>query len=254
LISTTNLTLFYEDPSLQPNARSGVVASGNYKLYAFVYNETTKQRYFNVLDVVSEPPSSSVLIPIDYLAQVSNYITTGGETRKMRHAFNGVYQGDGELDEWVAGDGNTTLWGWVDLGRAYTVTGLKMWQNDQLPDSLTTRTIHDFKLHFTNDSDQTTQKIRNNHTIHFSADKDRIDWKFADSNGALQTTTNGYLGGRNDSTRGIQPKTANTGYHFFDFDLFDYFPRTGRYFYFEGFTEAVHIESPRLFELQIYGY
>lgn len=253
LSSTTDLALFYNDLSLASTARRGIVPSANYKLYALVYNPRTKQKYFNVLDVLSEPPASSVIQPIDYLAQVSNYITTGGETRKMRRAFNGVYQGEGELNEWVAGGGNTTLWGWIDLGQAYTVTGLKMWQNDQLPDNLTNRTIHDFKLHFTNERDQTDQKGKV-HTIHFSADKDRIEWKFADSNGDLQTTTNGYLGGRNDNTRVIQPKTANTGYHFFEFDQFGYFPRTGRYFYIECFTEAVHIESPRLFELQIYGY
>jgi hypothetical protein len=250
--SATDLELFYNDLSLASNTRREIVQSANYKLYAFVYNQTTKQKYFNVLDVVAEPPASSVLPPIDYLGQVPNYITTGGETRKMRRAFNGVYQGESELDEWVAGGGETTLWGWVDLGRERTVTGLKLWQNDQLSNSLTSRTIHDFKLHFTNQSSQTSQINSGDHTIHFSTDKDRIDWRFADGNGDLQTAE--HLGGQNDSTRVIEPKSSTTGYHFFEFDRFSYFPRTGRYVYFEGLSEAEHIESPRLFELQFYGY
>lgn len=251
-ISYTDLSLFYDDLSLASSARGSITPNMPYNLYALMYNTHTKQKYFRVLDVISKPPVSSALHPTAFLGQVPNYITTGGDSRKMRRAFNGIYQGEGELHEWVAGGGNTTLWGWVDLGRAYTVTGLKMWQNDQLPNNLTNRTIHDFKLHFTNDVDQTDQHSQV-HTIHFSADKDRIEWKFADNDGNLQTT-NGYLGGQNDDTRIIQPKTATTGYHVFEFDQFGYFPRTGRYVYIECFTEAVHIESPRLFELEIYGY
>ena len=170
----------------------------------------------------------------------------------MHHAFNGIYKGEGELHEWVAASGSTTLWGWVDLGQEYTITSLKMWQNDQLPDDLLNRTIHNFNLHITNDEQLTRNKNRNI-TISFSKDKSDILWRFADNNGDLQPT-NDYLGGINDNTHSIKNKTANTGYHLFGFDQFSYFTRTGRYFYIECFTEAIHIESPRLFELEIYGY
>lgn len=246
----TDITFVYNDLTFQYT--SNIEPNESYKLYAFSYNSSTKQKYFNVLDVTSTPTVSMLIEPVDFLGQVPNYITYTGETRKMRRAFNGIYQGESELHEWVAGNGHNSLWGWVDLGKSHTITGLKIWQNNQLPASLINRTIHDFKLHFTDEYDQTYQKS-NVHTIHFSEDISNIDWKFANANGNLQST-NGQLGGQNDNTYVIDNISSIAGYHFFQFDQFSHYSLTGRYVYFEGFPEKANIDSPRLFEMQIYGF
>ena len=203
--------------------------------------------------LVNAVKTSNLIQPSRYISQVSyNIDVRRGNNAEQRviPAFNNSYPSVNtyRFRIWKGENTSRSLWTWIDLGRTYTLSGLRIWQ---FFDEGNEHSIGDFRIFLTNDFSLTSSHP-STYIVSFKRDKQLINWSWIDGSGITRTTNS--FGYGNDPTSGTSKnQSPSKNYHRFDISNMNFYYRTGRYLFLQLIPANINTWGV-VNEIKLYGY
>lgn len=203
--------------------------------------------------MVNAVKTSNVIQPSTYISQVLYNVDVkknGNAEQKARCAFVNSYPNVDTYRHriWKGKNTSRSLWTWIDLGRTYTLSGLRIWQFFEEGNE---HSIGDFRMFLTNDV-RLTSSHPSTYIVSFKRDKHLINWNWIDGSGRTRTTEN--FGHGNDPTSGTsRNQSPSKNYHRFDINNINFYYRTGRYLFLQLIPANVNTWGA-VNEIKLYGY